>query len=109
MLPDLFKVIKLTTGETLLATLVDINESFITFEYPIQADFVKVNTDNGMKNVLSTMSYSPFTSDRTFVVPFNQVQHINQLSHDMIKHYLKLTIGSTDLLSDAVNDTGVLH
>lgn len=87
---DLYRIIKLVTGEILMCTLVDESESTVTFEHPIAVEFVKIVTQKGISHDLSTTAYCPFSSDRTFTVPRNQIQHINDLSKDMVKPYLNM-------------------
>jgi hypothetical protein len=99
--PELFKVIKLTTGEMLMATLVHHDSKSVVFEHPLQVEFVRVPTQDGLLHRLSTITYNPFAEDRTFTVTTDQVQHINDLNKDMIKSYLNMVIGNTETVHES--------
>lgn len=111
--PDLFKVIKLKTGEMLLTTLVHHDEEVVIFEHPLQVEFVRVPTEHGLVHRLSTITYNPFAADRTFTLASDQVQHINDLSKDMVKSYLNMVIGdlepkSLDIIVP-LNNSNLIH
>ena len=100
--PDLFKVIKLKTGEMLLTTLVHHDEEVVVFEYPLQVEFVRVPTEHGLIHRLSTITYNPFAEDRTFTVAADQVQHMNDLSKEMVKSYLNMVMGDMEPKSQEI-------
>ncbi len=99
---DLYRIIKLTTGELLICTMVDEGDNSITFEHPIEMEFLHIVSNNGIRHELSTMAYCPFAEDRTFTVPRSQVQHLNNLSKDMIKSYLRMVF-SSEVTEDGSN------
>lgn len=102
----LYRVIKLATGETLLCTLVDESERTVTFEYPIAVEFIKVMTEVGLDYKLSTMTYCPFTEDRTFTMLRSDIQHINNLNHSMVRSYLNMVFPEDkDQTKEELNDT----
>jgi len=105
---DLYRIIKLATGETLMCTLVDESESTVTFEHPITVEFVKIVTQRGISHDLSTTAYCPFANDRTFTVPRNQIQHINDLSKDMIRSYLNMVF-ERDMVVEQVPEGTTVH
>jgi hypothetical protein len=104
---ELYRVIKLNTGETLLCTLVDESEKTVTFEYPIVVEFIKVMTDKGLDYRLSTMTYCPFTEDRTFTVPSEDIQHINNLSTEMVRSYVNMVFPSET--TEPTNESHTIH
>ena len=103
---DLYRIVKLATGETLMCVLVDESKREITFEHPVLIEWVKVFRDGVMETELSYMPYCPFAFDRTFVIPMNQIQHINNLDEKMIRPYLNLVHGKEKKVEDIEIPTG---
>lgn len=109
---DLYRLIKLVTGETLVCTLVDENRKTVTFEYPFQVEMVKVVTNNGIRHHLSTTPYCAFTEDRTFTVASNQIQHINRLDEELVQPYIDMVYNNQNEVDDVpetVPEGTVIH
>jgi hypothetical protein len=99
---ELYRVITLTNGKTLLCTLVDENDKTVTFEYPIEVEYVKIVTQTGLTYQLSTVTYCPFTVDRTFTLKQSDILHINFLNVEMVKSYLNMAYGKNTIQDESV-------
>ena len=105
---DLYRIIKLTTGEMLFCVLVDEGDKTTTFEHPVQVEFVKVIRQNGIEHELSYTPYCPFSNDRTFVLPTSSIQHMNGMSESMVKSYLNMIYGK-ETMDQTVPENTVIH
>jgi hypothetical protein len=97
-------VVKLGSGETILATMVDQTDNSITIEYPLEMKWSPYETPAGLVGYkLTAMTYCPFTVDRTFVLRITDVQHINGMNETLVESYLSLVMDKSNK-SPSVNN-----
>ena len=89
----IFIVVKLSTGETILATMVEQDDRSLTIEYPLEMKWTPSENAGGVVEYkLTAMTYCPFTVDRTFIFRIGDIQHVNHMNQTMIESYMSLVM-----------------
>lgn len=85
-----YVVLKLCTGEQLLATLLNETEEGITLLEPIQVKLIPMFDEGEYVEQAITNNYCQFTQDRRFTFNWKDVIYSKELDPVMVKYYKKL-------------------
>lgn len=81
----MYVVVKLVTGETLMATYEGEDDKFVKIDYPVQIRTVLIPELN--KESVSAVPYCPFSESKSFVLEKNHLIYIKRLNRSFIPHY----------------------
>ena len=85
---DFYVVIKLTSGEQVMAVLRSEDDAHVLVEYPMIMKTI-VNFEQG-KEHLTASPLCAFTDDSEFVLPKTNILFIKKLHHVFIPHYQRI-------------------
>jgi hypothetical protein len=80
-----YVVLKLITGETIMAMFEGEDDKFVKVEYPIQIRTMLIPEIN--KETISAAPYCPFSDSKTYILEKSHIVYIKRLHHAYIKHY----------------------
>lgn len=87
---ELLYTLKLITGEELLCTLVDEQDTGIIIESPIQIKLIPVYDEGKFRNELSSCAWMPFSATRSFHIRYSSIVSINHIHPSSHVLYTKL-------------------
>jgi hypothetical protein len=80
-----YVVVKLITGETVMATFDGEDEKYIKIDFPVQIRSVLIPEIN--KESLSASPLCPFSDSTTFVLEKDHIVYIKKLHNAFVEHY----------------------
>ena len=84
MSDELYVVLKLISGDTVMGTFGGEDEKFIEINYPIQ---IKTTIVPGNRESVSAMPFCPFSDSTKFVLEKSHILYIKRLHQTFIAHY----------------------
>ena len=87
-----YVVLKICTGEQLLATLLNETIDGVTILDPVQVKLIPMFEDGEYVEQAITNSYCQFTQDRRFTFYWKDVIYCKELDPVMVKHYKNLVL-----------------
>lgn len=81
----MYVVLKLVTGETLMATYEGEDDKFVKIDYPVQIRTVLIPELN--KESVSAVPFCPFSESKSFVLEKSHLIYIKRLNRSFIPHY----------------------
>lgn len=81
----MYIVLKLVTGETLMATYEGEDDKFVKIDYPVQIRTVLIPELN--KESVSAVPFCPFSESKSFVLEKSHLIYIKRLNRSFIPHY----------------------
>jgi len=85
---ELYVVVKLVSGEQIMAVLKAEDENYIQIESPMTIRMITIPEEN--KEHITAHPYCHFSEESEFVLPKNQVMFVKKLHHMYIPHYIRL-------------------
>ena len=80
-----YVVLKLVTGETIMAMFDGEDEKFIKVEYPIQIRTIVIPEIN--KESITASPYCPFSDSKTYILEKSHIVYIKKLHNAYVRHY----------------------
>jgi hypothetical protein len=91
---DVYVVLKLVSGETLMSVLGAEDENFVQLNNPLVIKSVPSLADG--REHLAAAPFCPFTEDSEFILDKRDVMFIKNLAEPFIKTYIRLTESEED-------------
>lgn len=85
---DFYVVIKLVSGEQLMATLISEDESYIEIESPMCIRMIPIFAEH--KEHVTAHPFCQFSDDNNFILDKKNVLFIKKLHHMFIPHYKRI-------------------
>lgn len=101
---DNVKIIKLTSGEEIIAKLVEpVKSTKYIIEYPLKLSSTPKATKHGIEEAISLQRWIHFSEEKTFDVPITSVIIITNASYGLVKFYehclLRMNAEDDDVIS----------
>ena len=88
MSDNLYVILKLTSGEQVMAVLREEDEQYVMLEDPMCIKMIPV-LETGREHVIAN-PLCHFTDDTTYVIPKQSILFVKRLQSSFVPHYLKL-------------------
>lgn len=85
---ELYVVLKLTTGEQVMAVLKEEDEHHVLVEDPMCIKLIPVLQQN--KETVTAHPLCHFSADHTYVIPKRNIIFVKKMHHVFVPHYLKI-------------------
>lgn len=85
---DMYVVVKLTSGEQMMAVLKDEDEDFVILESPMSIRMIPV-LEAGKEHV-TAQPLCHFTDDQSFIISKRNILFVKTLHHVFVPHYQKI-------------------
>jgi hypothetical protein len=85
---DMYVIVKLTSGEQMMAVLTDEDEEYVMLDTPMSIRMIPV-VEAGKEHV-TAQPLCHFTDDQSFVISKRDILFVKKLHHVFIPHYQKI-------------------
>ena len=85
-----YRMVRLVDGTTIMGSIV-VDKDFLRITNALELNTIKRETQVGMKDDSTLAPWSPFTDDKTFVIPRDKVLVITQADNH-ISHYYEVIL-----------------
>jgi hypothetical protein len=100
---DMYIVLKLTSGEQVMAVLLEEDEEHIMIENPMVMKTV-ISLEEGKEHITAS-PLCAFTDEQSFVLPKSNILFIKKLHHVYIPHYKRIVADNLEITSFSPRDS----
>ena len=85
---EFYVVVKLTSGEQMMAILVNEDEEYVEIEYPMVMRTIPIFSEG--KEQVTAHPFCQFSDDRNFTLHKSNIMFVKRLHHVFIPHYQRI-------------------
>lgn len=96
---EFYIILKLTTGEQMMAVLLEEDDEYIQIEYPMVLRSIPIIAEG--KETITAHPFCQYSDDRKFILHKTNILFVKKLHHMLIPHYQRIVteFESTSLVS----------
>ena len=85
---EFYVIMKLTTGEQMMAVLLNEDDEYVEIEYPMVMRSIPVLSEG--REHITAQPFCQFSDDRQFTLHKSNIMFVKKLHHAFIPHYMKI-------------------
>jgi len=86
---DSYLVLKLTTGEQVMATLGSEDDLYVELHSPISIKTIPIIREDGMSERITAQPFNPYSEDKIYRIAKSNILYMKPLHKTFVSHYMR--------------------